>query len=153
MIFTNLTFRENIMFEKLVAVGLIVVGVSAFAAPQKIYTAKKGITPYVGVVIGGGTHNTGGSSLRDEDKIKNASSGLVYQLNGGVAFNKYLAAEVFYGSNGNHKVNLETAHSLKSAFTSYGVDVKGMLPIENSLFILFGKLGLANVVVKTACSG
>jgi opacity protein-like surface antigen len=125
------------MIKKIVIIGLAIFSVSAFAAPQVQSSQQSGIKPYIGGLIGSGTY-TGSNAFNSFSE----GTGMNFQLNGGVMFNKYIGVEAFYSNNGSFKVPVSDASISNS---SYGINVKGVIPFENNPFSLYGKLGFGTM--------
>lgn len=112
------------------------------------------IKPYVGL-------NLGNSNIKASNKTDRTSfsenMGLGGSLSAGVMFNKYIGAEMDYYYFGSKKYNDGSTQypniQTKDSSDAFGGAVKGVYPIENSGFSIYGKLGYAKASTNSISTG
>lgn len=160
------------MMKKIVLLILSIISLPVFAyyqdTPYPQMEANKfyDVSPhaYVGGTFGAATFTQSGDSYyhhgRYYDDSTQYSAGTAMGLNLGYMFNPYVGAEVFYSDNGSFTAKFsDDAGNLqkgKLSATSYGLRVKGVLPMYDTPWSMYGKLGIASIDSKYKqidCSG
>lgn len=133
--------------------ALIVAGMATFNVTTSALAA---VAAPMGWYVEG---NVGTSRLNNYSNGRNTSidngSGFGWNVDAGYKFMPYFGAEIGYTAYGNANINNSggvKAATVKSRY-SYDLAAKGMLPITDSGFELFGKLGIARLHVNAADVG
>jgi len=97
--------------------------------------------------------NGGYSSINNGNYVSGSSistTGIAWNLNGGYKFSPFFGGEVGYTRYSNSAAKVNAVKVAKATYYSYDIAGKGILPIGDSGFELFAKLGIARLNAKVS---